>query len=46
MGAANCSGNLSMHGFSKEEWQAWVAANPERLEPKDYKYVGNENGEN
>jgi hypothetical protein len=28
MGAANCSGGLSSHGFTKEDWEAWVAKNP------------------
>jgi hypothetical protein len=34
MGAANCSGGLSGKGFSKEDWEAWVAANPDPNPPK------------
>lgn len=28
MGAANCSGQVTRHGVTKEDWQAWVAAHP------------------
>jgi hypothetical protein len=28
MGAANCSGGLSGKGYTKEDWEAWVAQNP------------------
>lgn len=33
MGAANCNGGLSGKGYTKAEWDAWVAANPDPNPP-------------
>lgn len=32
MGAANCSGGLGRAGFTRAEWEEWVAQNPPQIE--------------
>ena len=34
MGAANCSGNVG-GSFTKEEWEQWVANNPDKVPPEE-----------
>ncbi|MNC03608.1 hypothetical protein D3C76_363230 [compost metagenome] len=36
MGAANCSGNASSKGVTREQWEAWVASNPDPDPPKPF----------
>lgn len=42
MGAANCSGGLGRGGFTREEWEEWVAQNPPNV-PGVEKFI-DENG--
>lgn len=36
MGGANCSGGLRGLGFTFEQWQEWVAKNPDPNPPKPF----------
>ncbi|MBI6882387.1 hypothetical protein [Pseudomonas putida] len=36
MGGANCSGGMSRKGFTHEQWQEWVAKNPNPNPPKPF----------
>lgn len=36
MGAANCSGGMSGRGYTHEEWQEWVAKNPDPNPPAPF----------